>query len=309
MSRFFMDDWAEGGSKHFAAVKNPEAPVVHSVDQISHIGIIACRQYRKGHLKIKVQHEDLQLCVPGTGLHQGKSVATIVQIARGHVFAMVDRGLFKTGPAHLAKPTSDATAVQKEAERFWRSFWQSCQSREDEENCRQHVNLLPQLPDIDATFNMHDLRSALQSLQIKKARGPDAWGNFDLKYLPDCLLPRLLKLLNLFTRTGTWPQAMMHAKVHLLAKTMEVRDISSTRPITILSNVYRVWARMVTSRVFKHIKGHYLERFLVRSPENVLMTSYFPCSYSLRPISVQHRLGRSHDGPLQSIQHSAQGRA
>ena len=122
MSRFFMDDWAEGGSKHFAAVKDPEAPVVNSVDQISHTGIIACRQYRKGHLKIKVQREDLQLRVPGTGLHQGKSVATIVQIDRGHVFAKVDRGVFKTGPAHLAKPTSDATAVQKEAERFWRSF-------------------------------------------------------------------------------------------------------------------------------------------------------------------------------------------
>ena len=253
--RFFDDDWQAGGSKRFLAVKDPPLPVVNSVDQLMEVPIKLCRRTGKGHMKFTVIHEDLQLCTSGCILQQGKALAVITSVSNSVVSAMVSKGVFKSGNAQIARPTADVHAVVKQAGSYWRTYWDAIPPDYQVEQCRKYVEMLPQLPELDTEFSLQELRAVLHNLQVKKARGPDAWGNFDLKFMPESLIPRLLRLLNLFTTLGCWPESMRHAKVHLLAKSQEVRDVSSTRPITIVSTVFRVWARLVTARVFKHIKG------------------------------------------------------
>ena len=104
----------------------------------------------------------------------------------------------------------------------------------------QAVNYLPQLPQLDCEMDLQDLRWALSKLVTKKARGMDGFSNYELKHLPTALYPFLVALLNLFTRTGIWPQALLRAKMALLHKTTTIGDITSTRPITILASVYRL---------------------------------------------------------------------
>ncbi|CAE7253684.1 unnamed protein product [Symbiodinium sp. CCMP2592] len=53
-----------------------------------------------------------------------------------------------------------------------------------------------------------------------------------------------------------WPEAITHARMALLNKSDVVGDISTTRPITILATVYRLWGKIMTKKMLGHILPH-----------------------------------------------------
>ena len=102
---------------------------------------------------------------------------------------------------------------------------------------------------------MPELNAALKSLQTTKARGMDAVTNWELKFMCEDLKEMLLNFLNLVTKTASWLDALTRARMHLIKKSGEAGDITSTNPICILSNVYRLWGKIMTGKSFKHLRG------------------------------------------------------
>ena len=72
--------------------------------------------------------------------------------------------------------------------------------------------------------------------------------------MPEPFLLALASLLNAFTETGRWPTPVTQATVSMLSKIDGAFQVEQTRPITILSLVYRVWSRIYTAKFVKHIQ-------------------------------------------------------
>ena len=119
----------------------------------------------------------------------------------------------------------------------------------------------PDVPTFLAQFGPHIWHSLMQCKRFSgamlreavvksdlSAPGLDGWSVAALKSLANCspeLFDKLALLLGLVEDSGIWPQAFVTASVSLIPK-----DASQTaplptdlRPLTILSSIYRVWAK------------------------------------------------------------------
>ena len=101
------------------------------------------------------------------------------------------------------------------------------------------------------------------SLQDIHSMAVDYWKSFwcsedtpwELRNLPEPFLLALASLLNLFTETASWPKPINQATVSMLSKVDGAFQVEQTRPITILSLVYRVWSRIYAAKFIRHVQG------------------------------------------------------
>ncbi|KAJ9458219.1 hypothetical protein DIPPA_06750 [Diplonema papillatum] len=91
------------------------------------------------------------------------------------------------------------------------------------------------------TITGEELRILLRKKPKKSASGVDGWRMAELRELPLPLLNALADVMNLVETTGDWPASMTTALVSMVPKD-ESQDPLHTRPITVTSAVYRLWA-------------------------------------------------------------------
>ncbi|KAJ9444101.1 Glycerol-3-phosphate dehydrogenase [Diplonema papillatum] len=91
------------------------------------------------------------------------------------------------------------------------------------------------------TITGEELRILLRKKPKKSASGVDGWRMAELRELPLPLLNALADVMNLVEATGDWPASMTTALVSMVPKD-ESQDPLHTRPITVTSAVYRLWA-------------------------------------------------------------------
>ena len=89
-----------------------------------------------------------------------------------------------------------------------------------------------------------------------RARGPDNWSNEDLKNLDQELVRELVVLFNGFQDGGDWPSSIKVATVSLLPKEDAVTSLDQTRPVTVLSVVYRLWAKIITTKFLRQVQRY-----------------------------------------------------
>ncbi|CAE7571190.1 unnamed protein product [Symbiodinium sp. CCMP2592] len=256
LTELFKQDWQQGGAKHYRAIKPPGLPVVDSLAVASDHRVQFCRSRKKGLDACMLCDDELQCVRIGAKWTQGKAKAYVSHIDKGKIFLRHVTGNFRNGLVTQSRVTANPVEILKEAEDYWKGYWNNpFQPDITDTETLDSIALLPRLDQIDASISAADLDWAISKLAIKKARGMDGFSNFELKYVPIELKPYLVRILNLFT-TGTWPKALMKARMALLYKTEELGQVASTRPITILASVYRLWAKIATKKIFKHIGPH-----------------------------------------------------
>ena len=87
------------------------------------------------------------------------------------------------------------------------------------------------------------LLETLRRMNPNTSVGADAWSVKDLKGLPLPILQRLCDLFSLIEDTGTWPRAISVGMITPLIKSNdEGLGAANTRPITVMSCLYRLWA-------------------------------------------------------------------
>ena len=77
---------------------------------------------------------------------------------------------------------------------------------------------------------------------MKRAKGIKQWSVALLTRLPPPFWDALAELLRMVERTGTWPQPVVEGFTSLVPKGEGEGNPMKLRPLTILSQIYRIWA-------------------------------------------------------------------
>ena len=252
LSEIMDADWNKGASRHFHSIKPPPRDSPSLFDVPSPTTITRHRHDKNGPYWI-TSHNDIP------------KEASFIQFQDQRVPILrtqgtnVQIGKPLIGPAQMSVDfitvTADRDKVFHMIHRYWRRFWEA-QPQIDEALLEQVLLSGPSVPAFSATIGLDELRKALQKLNINKARGPDSWSNADLKQMPESFLPHLQTLLQAFTDTASWPQALLHATVTMLSKVDSTFDIGQTRPITILSCLYRLWSKIMAKKFIDNVVGY-----------------------------------------------------
>ena len=105
-------------------------------------------------------------------------------------------------------------------------------------------------------ISAEELFFVLRKLGKHKARGMDSFSNAGIRSMPPDLCAMLLALLNAITTSGEWPLSLCKASVALLSKILVPLTPGDSRPITILSTIYRIWGKIYATKMLKHILPH-----------------------------------------------------
>ncbi|CAE7817828.1 unnamed protein product [Symbiodinium sp. CCMP2592] len=253
LSSVFSEDWKVGGPKHYSAIKPAGAPKVDSLNVVSDHRILTRRSRQKGSQICTLLDDDLQMVMVGSIWKQGKAEAQVQCIRNGSVHISNTKGCFISGSISQFRPTAHPQQILNAACDYWSAYWKPDNPVDASDlEVQQAIQTLPQLPELDISMNQDDLEWALKTLCPKKARGMDGFSNYEMKNLPRTLRPYLLRIMALFNK-GLWPKNVRQARMALLYKTQTIGDMATTRPITILATVYRIWAKIITRKMLKHI--------------------------------------------------------
>ena len=153
-------------------------------------------------------------------------------------------------PNQTVKPSEVANLLGG----YWNQFWNANSEQQlnhlsEWEAFTTMAERIPALPQI--TLEMDSLeqwKNAIKSLKPGTSRGVCGWSSEELKMLTD---PMLLDLMAIFHRIADvgMPSHLMWAKTVPLAKEKEVFSPSKTRPITVISLLYRLWGKVVSQQI------------------------------------------------------------
>ena len=246
------DDWNKGASKHFRSIKPPPRDSPSLFDVPSPATITRHRHDKDGPFWITA-HSDIPLEASFVQFQDPR-----VPILRTQGFN-VQIGKPLIGPAQMSVDfitvTADRDKIFHMIHCYWKRFWEA-RPQIDEALLEQVLLSGPSVSAFSATIGLGELRRALKHLNINKARGPDSWSNADLKQMPESFLPHLQSLLQIFTDTAIWPEALLHATVTMLSKVDSTFDIGQTRPITILSCLYRLWSKLMATKFIDNVVAY-----------------------------------------------------
>ena len=136
-------------------------------------------------------------------------------------------------------------------------FWQPLWERDDSHLLtpdldREFGAFLDRLPHTELSINCTCLDTwlrVIKSLKWNAAPGPDGITAFELQSLPSSLIASLIKVVDSYH--DGFPSWFMAAKVFAAPKGDGVPEPSRIRPITVLSQIYRVWAQVICHQALR----------------------------------------------------------
>ena len=153
-------------------------------------------------------------------------------------------------PVQTVKPSE----VAKELGNYWNQFWNAntegqLNNLSEWEAFTTMAEDIPMLPQIPLEMgSLEQWKSAIKSLKPGTSRGVCGWSSEEFKMLTD---PMLIDLIAIFQKVAEqgMPNYLMWAKTIPLAKEKGVFSPAKTRPITVLSLLYRLWGKVVSQQV------------------------------------------------------------
>ena len=108
-------------------------------------------------------------------------------------------------------------------------------------------------PNVNSIFlkkcELHEIISIISNLQISKSCGPNSIPSNLLKLASDVLAPIIMLLINESFDEGTFPDLLKIANVCPIFKKNEVYDCKNYRPISLLSNISKIFEKLMYNRV------------------------------------------------------------
>ena len=121
-------------------------------------------------------------------------------------------------------------------------------------------------------LSLPEWRNILRKSRTCSMRGADAWSIAELRLLSDAASQALLDIFRAVEHGGKWPPILLQSFVILLRKVDGSVSWEQTRPITVLSGLYRLWARMRTAVLVDHCVKFSLPLVSPRLPTSVMWT-------------------------------------
>ena len=142
--------------------------------------------------------------------------------------------------------------IVEKLNQFWLPYWEHPDSNRDMAvDFHAFLDTMPDLPAPHVqTSNSEHWQSAIAELKPHSARGVDGISAAELQSLPSTAIMELAQIVNSF-RNG-FPHWMMVARTFAVPKCDHTPSSREIRPITVLAQIYRVWARVICSQLLKH---------------------------------------------------------
>ena len=244
-------DWKSGGRLHHLAIKPPPKPEIAILEIPYPLQILRRRHAKAGPFWVTA----LQDVPEGVVYVQfNNSHRTILEVNGRNI--KLDGPILATSATVLTtalKPTSRLQDLHDMATSYWSGFWDS-EDRTDLDKLDALLNHAPAIPAFAPSISLQEIKDALKKSKPNKARGPDCWSVAELRLMPDPFLCGLGALFNLILEKGEWPDPVLWASVSMLSKTDETFEIQQTRPITVLSAFYRLWAKIIARKFLDHVR-------------------------------------------------------
>ena len=250
---FMNEDWVKGGHFHAADIKPPPKPEISMLEVHEPSTVVRLRHSKAGPFWVKcLAMPPPQVC------------AVVCNGKRHRVLEVQDMRIRITeplpGPSAQVSvicliPTSDVQDITHMTIKFWEQYWM-CDDEPDLEAIHEAMSNIPPVPSFHATIQVHEVQDAIKQSKPQRARGPDLFSNEDLKRLPPELISQLRQVCNLCQTQTQWPQSLLDATVALLPKEEHISGLEDTRPVAVLSAVYRIWSRIITRKFLKNTHEH-----------------------------------------------------
>ena len=135
---------------------------------------------------------------------------------------------------------------------FWDPFWNNPRSGEDLQPVfQQFLDTLPAIPSPEICIDDPVLWiQAVRSLKPTSARGVDAISAAELQMLPPEAIGDLGRVLCNY-HSG-FPPWLMVARTFAVPKTESTPTAGEIRPITVLAQTYRLWAKVICKQLLEH---------------------------------------------------------
>ncbi len=119
---------------------------------------------------------------------------------------------------------------------------------EDEEDLEWNITSTRE-KEIDEVME-EDLAKTIGNLKSKKAAGPDGLENDAIKTLEVSLVKPLTKLFNQILHDGSVPNQWLISEIILLYKKGNRFDINNYRPISLSSNMCKIFTKLLKERLY-----------------------------------------------------------
>ena len=140
----------------------------------------------------------------------------------------------------------NGSEVQRHLKEYWQNIWPQTPSQQQHEEMEELESSAPwprhPAPAL-APITLDEFRLAANSHK-KKSPGLDSWSAAELYHLPDEALQTTCKQYDLIeSGQSNWPQQLLQWKqCHQQKQSKPQGELDSTRPISIGSIFYRIWA-------------------------------------------------------------------
>ena len=103
--------------------------------------------------------------------------------------------------------------------------------------------------------NKEEIYQILSSLNSNKSCGPNSIPTKVLHFLQDQISNHLATICNLSFSTGVFPAILKTAKVISIHKKNSKLEVSNYRPISLLSNIDKIFEKLMHSRLIEFLEG------------------------------------------------------
>ncbi len=143
--------------------------------------------------------------------------------------------------------------IVKEASKFYSELYSD--ARPNRSN-KKEIDLIPQTKslieeDLLPPIQKDKVLKILKHLKTSKMAGTDKIENSSLKSLKESLGPFLAKIFNQILDTGLTPKQLHSSEIILLHKKGDKRELNNYRPISLTSNINKVFLKVIKARFYK----------------------------------------------------------
>ena len=102
--------------------------------------------------------------------------------------------------------------------------------------------------------NLNEIKSIIKNFKNMKAPGDDGIFNILIKHLPESTMEFLVKIFNCCFKIAYFPKLWKNAKITpILKPDKNPAEVSSYRPISLLSSISKLFERIILNRMMSHI--------------------------------------------------------
>ena len=248
------DSWAAGGSLPFRLVKEPQAPAVTELAMRTEVRLAPQKWSPYGKAWIELRNAE--------SFRAGDRLVGSVDVQVLEVrapYVRLSRGVTRRAAASLAKEwiEADPDVWCPHLLSKWNAFWQRDQGDTIPPKALPYIEALEKVPPCDyRPLDYEDWCAAIKTTKSRSMKGADGWSFSDLRLLPKASVQVLLSLFALIEVDQQWPKLLKTWLVVLLRKKPEgVVPCTQVRPISVVSTLYRMWAKMRTKQFLRHARS------------------------------------------------------